>query len=151
MEDDHGIWRCRILNIRLVAIAEGFHAYPYRTRPLSLPAPMVLGPKGPRVGGRQADTYSLIAQLVEHSTVNRVVTGSSPVRGATYGEVSELAEEHDWKSCRRQKRLEGSNLSLRQQGLHIWPVGQEVKTPPFTEVTGFESPTGHHFLNCIKG
>ena len=25
---------------------------------------------------------SLIAQLVEHSTVNRVVTGSSPVRGA---------------------------------------------------------------------
>ncbi len=36
--------------------------------------------------------YSLIAQLVEHSTVNRVVTGSSPVRGAIYGEVSELAE-----------------------------------------------------------
>ena len=30
---------------------------------------------------------SLIAQLVEHSTVNRVVTGSSPVRGASYGEV----------------------------------------------------------------
>ena len=30
-----------------------------------------------------ANTYcSLIAQLVEHSTVNRVVTGSSPVRGA---------------------------------------------------------------------
>ena len=45
-------------------------------------------------------SYSLIAQLVEHSTVNRVVTGSSPVRGAIYflqtrpfhGEVSELAE-----------------------------------------------------------
>jgi hypothetical protein len=54
---------------------------------------MVLGPKGPgRVGRRQANTYSLIAQLVEHSTVNRVVTGSSPVRGAIYGEVSELAE-----------------------------------------------------------
>ena len=46
-EDGHGIWRCRILNIRLVAMAEGFHAFPYRTRPLSLPAPMVLGPKGP--------------------------------------------------------------------------------------------------------
>ncbi len=28
--------------------------------------------------------YSLIAQLVEHSTVNRVVTGSSPVRGAIW-------------------------------------------------------------------
>jgi hypothetical protein len=27
-------------------------------------------------------SLSLIAQLVEHSAVNRVVTGSSPVRGA---------------------------------------------------------------------
>lgn len=43
---------------RLVAMAEGFHAFPYRTRPLSLPAPMVLGPKGPgRVGRRQADIF----------------------------------------------------------------------------------------------
>ena len=42
-------------NARLVAIAEGFHTYPSRTRPLSPPAPMVLGPKGPgRVGRRQA-------------------------------------------------------------------------------------------------
>ena len=28
--------------------------------------------------------YSLVAQLVEHSTVNRVVAGSSPARGAKY-------------------------------------------------------------------
>ena len=43
------------LNTRLVMMAEGNHAYPYRTRPLSLPAPMVLGPKGPgRVGRCQA-------------------------------------------------------------------------------------------------
>ena len=43
---------------RLVAMAEGFHAFPYRTRPLSLPAPMVLGPKGPgRVGRRQANNH----------------------------------------------------------------------------------------------
>jgi hypothetical protein len=40
---------------RLVAMAEGNHAYPSRTRPLSPPAPMVLGPQGPgRVGRRQA-------------------------------------------------------------------------------------------------
>ena len=36
-------------------MAEGNHAFPYRTRPLSPPAPMVLGPQGPgRVGRRQA-------------------------------------------------------------------------------------------------
>ncbi len=39
----------------LVMMAEGKHAYPSRTRPLSPPAPMVLGPQGPgRVGRRQA-------------------------------------------------------------------------------------------------
>src|SRR5690606_37090986 len=40
---------------RLVAMAEGNHTFPSRTRPLSPPAPMVLGPQGPgRVGRRQA-------------------------------------------------------------------------------------------------
>ena len=55
---------------------------------------MVLGPQGPgRVGRCQAKQfYSSLAQLVEHSAVNRVVAGSSPARGAIYGEVSELAE-----------------------------------------------------------
>jgi hypothetical protein len=72
---------------------------------------------------------SLIAQLVEHSTVNRVVAGSSPARGAIYGELSEWPKEHDWKSCRRHKRLEGSNPSL--SAIKLWPVGQVVKTPPF--------------------
>ena len=44
--------------MRLVAIAEGFHTYPSRTRPLSPPAPMVLGPQGPgRVGRRQAKNH----------------------------------------------------------------------------------------------
>ena len=28
------------------------------------------------------------------------------------GELSERPKEHDWKSCRRDKRLEGSNPSL---------------------------------------
>src|SRR5690606_3775265 len=37
----------------LVAMAEGNHAYPSRTRPLSLPAPMVLGPQGPGGVGRR--------------------------------------------------------------------------------------------------
>ena len=40
---------------RLVAMAEGNHTFPSRTRPLSPPAPMVLGPQGPgRVGRCQA-------------------------------------------------------------------------------------------------
>jgi hypothetical protein len=40
----------------LVAIAEGTHAYPSRTRPLRPPAPMILGAKAPgKVGRRQAE------------------------------------------------------------------------------------------------
>src|SRR5690606_33201124 len=40
----------------LVMMAEGTHAYPYRTRPLSPPAPMVLEPQGSgRVGRCQAN------------------------------------------------------------------------------------------------
>ena len=39
--------------------------------------------------------YSLIAQLVEHSTVNRVVTGSSPVRGAICSHSS-VGRVHPW-------------------------------------------------------
>ena len=35
---------------------------------------------------------SLIAQLVEHSAVNRVVTGSSPVRGAITERCPSLVE-----------------------------------------------------------
>jgi hypothetical protein len=39
----------------LVMMAEGIHTYPSRTRPLSPPAPMVLGAQAPgRVGRRQA-------------------------------------------------------------------------------------------------
>ena len=41
--------------VRLVMMAEGTHSFPYRTRPLSPPAPMVLAPKGAgRVGRCQA-------------------------------------------------------------------------------------------------
>ncbi len=39
----------------LVTMAEGTHAYPYRTRELSPPAPMILGAGAPgKVGGCQA-------------------------------------------------------------------------------------------------
>ena len=39
----------------LVAMAEGTHAYPSRTRPLRPPAPMILGAKAPgKVGRRRA-------------------------------------------------------------------------------------------------
>ncbi len=50
------MFRGRSINIRLVMMAEGNHAYPSRTRTLSLPASMVLGPQGPgRVERRQAN------------------------------------------------------------------------------------------------
>ena len=39
---------------------------------------------------RSAKVYSLIAQLVEHLTVNQVVPGSSPGRGAKSAPVTEL-------------------------------------------------------------
>ena len=42
-----------VQSIRLVIVAEGFHPFPFRTRKLSPPAPMVL-PIGGRVGRRQA-------------------------------------------------------------------------------------------------
>src|SRR6186713_1491118 len=41
-----------------VAMAEGSHPFPFRTRKLSPPAPMVLGSRGPgRVGRRRVLTY----------------------------------------------------------------------------------------------
>ncbi len=73
------------------------------------------------------------SSVVEHSAVNRAVVGSNPTCGAIYGELSEWSKEHDWKSCRRDERLKGSNplLSASHLGNNIWPVGQVVKTPPF--------------------
>ena len=131
-----GFERISVVNIRLVAIAEGNHAYPSRTRPLSPPAPMVLGSGDPgRVGRCQADYYiphSSIAQSVERSAVNRVVTGSSPVRGAILERCPSWSKEHDWKSCRRPQASRGfESLSLRHIKYLMWPVGQVVKTPPF--------------------
>ena len=86
---------------------------------------------------------SLIAQLVEHSTVNRVVTGSSPVRGAIMERCPSWPKEHDWKACRRHKRLEGSNPSLSAISiLDIGPLVKWLRHLPFTEVTGVRVPYG---------
>ena len=51
--------RMRYTNSCLVMMAEGTHPFPSRTRRLSPPAPMVLGPQGPgRVGRCQASELS---------------------------------------------------------------------------------------------
>ncbi len=76
--------------------------------------------------------YSLIAQLVEHSTVNRVVTGSSPVRGALWrgvrvGRRSTIGNRVGAKSVSRVR----IPLSPPALIIDMWPVGQGVKTPPF--------------------
>ena len=47
-------------------------------------------------------SFSLIAQLVEHLTVNQVVPGSSPGRGAKIGAVVQLVRIHDCHSCGRE-------------------------------------------------
>ena len=74
-----------------------------------------------------SEQYSLIAQLVEHSTVNRVVTGSSPVRGAIWRGV---------RVGRRStigNRVGATSVSRVRIPLSaiVRPVGQGVKTPPF--------------------
>jgi hypothetical protein len=72
---------------------------------------------------------SLIAQLVEHSTVNRVVAGSSPARGAIMescpsGRRSTIGNRVGVTSASRVR-------IPRSPPFKIWPVGQVVKTPPF--------------------
>src|SRR5690606_34673521 len=72
--------------------------------------------------------HSLIAQLVEHSAVNRVVTGSSPVRGAMErcpsGRRSTIGNRVCVTSVPRVRIPLSPPVILR-------PVGQGVKTPPF--------------------
>ena len=63
-------------------IAARVHPFPYRTRKLSSLAPKILGGRLPGKIGR-CQHFALIAQSVEHAAVNRSVTGSSPVWGAT--------------------------------------------------------------------
>ena len=55
-------------------------------------------------------------------------------------------KEHDWKSCRRHKRLEGSNPSLSAiinlYTLLHGPLVKGLRHLPFTEVTGVRIPYG---------
>ena len=83
--------------------------------------------------------------MVEQSTVNRLVVGSSPTFGAILGELSEWPKEHDWKSCRRVKLSQGfKSLALRQISFlkKVWPLGQAVKTPPFHGGNTGSNPVG---------
>ncbi len=68
--------------------------------------------------------HSPIAQLVEHSAVNRVVTGSSPVRGAIFflvglGEIPKWLKGTLCYGVRLRKRCEGSNPSLSAISLRM--------------------------------
>lgn len=55
-------------------MAEGTHPFPYRTRPLSPPAPMVLVPKGTgRVGRCQAEIFCLQKFLFLENWITQVL------------------------------------------------------------------------------
>ncbi len=69
---------CKLEITRVVMMALRSHLFPYRTQQLSSIAPKVVGGSLPARIGRY---YSELAQLVEHTTVNRVVVGSSPTFG----------------------------------------------------------------------
>ena len=66
----------------MVPIAVRVHPFPFRTRKLSSLALKILGGQLPGKISR-CQHFALIAQSVEHAAVNRGVTGSSPVWGAT--------------------------------------------------------------------
>ncbi len=54
-------------------MAEGTHPFPYRTRPLSPPAPMVLIPQGiGRVGRCQAEDHILYKNLFLENWITQV-------------------------------------------------------------------------------
>ncbi len=57
------------------------HLFPYRTQQLSSVVPKVVGGSPPARIGRCDAYHSELAQLVEHTTVNRAVVGSSPTFG----------------------------------------------------------------------
>ena len=64
------------------------HLFPYRTQKLSSIAPKVVGGSLPARIGRRYAYHSELAQLVEHTTVNRAVVGSIP----TFGVIADLAQ-----------------------------------------------------------
>ncbi len=116
--------------ICLVMIAEWIHAYPSRTRKLSTPAPMVLGPQGPGRVGRCQALYGGLAQLGEHLPYKQRVGGSIP--------SSSTINNAGWSSSVARRahnpKVVGSNpapatnntVELWCRGLTCLPVPQEI-------------------------
>ncbi len=130
-----------------VATAKRSHPFPCRTRKLSSSALMIAGGSPPVKVDRCRAFFIIFrsSSVVEQSAVNRLVAGSNPACGAT-GELSEWPKEHDWKSCRRHSRLEGSNPSL--SAIHIYfrgPLVKWLRHRPFTAVTRVRIPYGSPF------
>ena len=111
----------------------------------------------PSVGHIRKDEtiYSLIAQLVEQSAVNRSVVGSSPTQGAIGVSPSGKATDSD-SVIRRFESYYPCHDPLAQLVEHLtfnqgvprssrgwitmWPVRQAVKTPPFHGGFGGSNP-----------
>ena len=92
-----------------------------------------------RVGRCQAILFRS-SSAVELSAVNRSVVGSIPTCGAI-GELSELAKEHDWKSCIRHNQ--GFESLLSAIGFIIFgPLVKWLRHRPFTAVTRVRIPYG---------
>src|SRR5690606_33052166 len=100
--------------------------------------------------------YSLIAQLVEHSAVNRVVAGSSPARGAS-GEVSEFGRRSTignrvGVTSVSRVRIPLSPYVIQTRILMVkyiihGPLVKGLRHLPFTEVTGVRIPYGSPYLD----
>jgi hypothetical protein len=91
-----------------VAMAEGSHPFPFRTRKLSPPAPMVLGRRLPgRVGRRRISLWK------------RAAYGRSSSRFRTSGRISEHACPHDRES---RIRPHGTSPASRRQSPRRPPI-----------------------------
>ena len=82
--------------------------------------------------------------MVEHSTVNRVVTGSSPVRGAIASIAQSVECIHGKDEVTGSIPVGSSSYCL------VRPVGQVVKTPPFHGGNRGSSPLGSPFSNPME-
>ena len=115
----------------LVTMAEGTHPFPSRTRPLSPPAPMVLGPAGPgRVGRCQAGedrAFSSVGQsapLIRVRSVVRVHQGPPIPLFAVHrlnlcwhGAIAQLGERLPRKQEVGSSNLLGSTINVFRHGL----------------------------------
>ena len=77
--------------------------------------------------------YSSLAQSVEHSTVNRVVVGSSPTGGAKMKIL---------KNCKKVKKTLAKLKKICYYNFVVRLHGQAVKTPPFHGGNRGSNPLG---------